>query len=283
MASINIHLIYTIYMFSSLRMRIILGIYIFIIISIPIGAYLASEQTIFKGKAQEKKTITKPPSSPKASPAKNLNDLSEGTEDKESIATSFGPTLSLKVALEGRPKDKQSGKLFVGIIEGLVSLNPKFLLSFTIDVPAGGEYSGLSLAGLTPGTRYSALLKGPAQIASASAFIMTPTVSNLNSGDTIALLTGDLNEDNTINSQDYSIAQKAQGSTSKSSNWNENADFNKDGTVNAFDLAIITKNFGKIGDSGPWTSPIPTKEASKSAGLVTPPNSGGYWFWLPSF
>lgn len=273
-------------MFSKFKIRIIIGVYIFILISIPVGAYLASQNTNIKSKAAtDTKTVTDSPT-PKSSPNSDVRS-EETSQDgtNTTLPTSFGPTLNLKVALEGRPAGNQKDKLFVGIVEGSqVGLNPKFLLSFTIDLPLSGEFSGLSLAGLTSGNSYSALLKGSAQIATASAFVMGPTVTNLNAGQAITLTTGDLNEDNSINSGDYSIIQKVNGSTPQSSNWNENADFNKDGIINIFDIAIITKNFGKIGDSGPWTSPIP-KEASKSAGLVYPPNSatGGYWIWLPSF
>ena len=281
-------------MFSSLNTRILLGIYILVIISIPIGAYFASAQTTFKSKAQEvqeKKTTEVTKSSPtKSSPAptisptptKQLQKSESDSKDEGTVATAFGPTLSLKVIFEGRGKDNQSGTLFVGISEGIISINPKFLLSFTIDLPKTGEYSNLSLAGLNPGTKYSALLKGSAQIASASAFIMSPTVSNLGDG-AITLLSGDLNEDNTVNSQDYSIVQKAFGSNSKSSNWVENADFNKDGVINSLDLAILNKNFGKIGDSGSWTSPLP-KTATASAsinGAIGSPESSGYWIWVP--
>lgn len=257
-------------------------------ISIPVGAYLASQTTIFKSKATEQKPSLTPP---KTLPKPDISGLktspqpspSPTSESQSSPQTSFGPTLSLKLALEGRLKGNQSGKLFVGISEGTISINPKFLLSFTIDLPVSGEYSGLSLAGLNPGTTYSALLKGSAQIATSSAFLMSPTVTNLNSGEAIILLSGDLNEDNAINTSDYSIVQKAIGSTSKSSNWNENADINKDGSVNTFDLAFITKNFGKIGDSGAWTSPL-LKTATPSGGLNTQSSSSdGYWLWVPSF
>lgn len=284
-------------MFSSLKIKALLGMYVFIIISIPVGAYFLSQQTTFKSSASEKKTAAKITSSPKpiTSPAKELQAQSENLvnfsapsptpESESTLATSFGPTLKLKVNFEGRPKGNQKDRLFVGIVEGSVSLNPKFLLSFTIDLPATGEYSNISLAGLNPGTSYSALLKGPAQIASASAFIMSPTVSNLNSSEAIILLTGDLNEDNTINSADYSIIQKALGSTPSKINWNENADFNRDGIINSFDLAFIIKNFGKIGDSGTWISPLPT--ATPSASLNTGPPTGGpsnqgYWIFVPA-
>lgn len=284
-------------MFSTFKQRLLLGVYIFLILSIPLGAFVVSQfQTNLKSKAQEPKNklpIVKTSPISTSSAAQNLANLygtlgSKSTlptpEPSTTTATSFGPTLSLKVSLEARTPNNQKTRLFVGILEGSVSSNPKFLLSFTVDLPSSGEYSNISLAGLTTGNRYTALLKGSAQIATASAFIMSPTVSNLNSNQAINMLSGDLNDDNTINSADYSIAQKALGSTSKSANWNENADLNKDGVVNTLDLAIIIKNFGKTGDSGTWISPLP-KTATPSAGLANPVGSpdqqGGYWLWIP--
>lgn len=282
-------------MFSTLGQKIILTGYIFLILSIPLGSYFVSNyQTSLKSKASEpKKTATtKIVPSPQSSAKNELLDLakkqatpkpSPTPQPSSGITTSFGPSLSLKAALEGRPKDNQAVKLFIGIVEGTITVNPRFLLSFTIDLPKSGDYSNLSLAGLNPGTSYSALLKGSAQIATASAFLMSPTVTNLNSGNTIFLTSGDLNEDNTINTADYSIAQKALGSTTKSANWNENVDLNKDGVVNSLDLGIIIKNLGKIGDSGVWTSP-PIPQATPSGGLTeeaTQSATGGYWIWVP--
>lgn len=280
-------------MFSSTKVKLLIGLYVFLILSIPIGAYLVSQSQIFKSKAYEpKKTnlTTKAPTLTATSSADELLDnaatpVPQATPSSPEIATSFGPTLSLKASLEGRPANKQTTKLFVGILEGPITGNPKFLLSFTVELPASGEYGNLSLAGLNPGSRYTALLKGSAQIATASAFTMSPNVSYLNEGQAINLLTGDLNDDNIINSSDYTIIQKTFSSTVKSSNWNENADFNKDGAVNSFDLAILSKNLGKTGATGAWTSPIP-QNASSSASLSSPstgaPNSpGGYWIWIP--
>lgn len=285
-------------MFSTFKQRLLLGIYVFVILSIPVGAFLVSQNQTVKSSASESKaavkTTPRPAGSPNNnSPAKDLLNLSEQAANtpgepeptpgvsNPTIATSFGPTLSLKAHLEGRPAQNQATKLFVGIIEGNLSTNPKFLLSFTVDLPTDGSYNNLSLAGLNPGTKYTALLKGSAQIATSSAFIMSPTVSNLNDGQEVNLLTGDLNEDNVINSTDYDIALKALGASSTSSNWNELADFNKDGVINIFDLTIISKNLGQTGASGAWTSPIP-KVASPSGSLATQPNpQGGYWIWVP--
>ncbi len=293
-------------MFSTLPQKLLVGVYIFILLSIPIGTYLVSQSQNTRSSASDqqlnkKTTITTP--KPTTVPARKIFDLSQATsnsntaeatptpEPSESssstptIATSFGPTLSLKVILEGRPTDNQATKLFVGIAEGALTNNPKFILSFSVDLSATGSYTNLSLAGLNPGSTYTALLKGAAQIATSVSFTMSPTVSNLGSGDPLTLISGDLNEDNVINSADYSIAQKSLGTTSRSSNWNENADINKDGLINVFDLAVIAKNMGKIGSSGAWTSPIP-KVATPSGGLTQPSaggpeNGSGYWIWVP--
>lgn len=294
-------------MFSTLKLRLLLGLYVFLVLSIPVGSYLVSQQrTVVKSSASEEKSkpSIKPSVKPKTSPAaakatsseQLLNLLESQTpspspssstseSDSPTIATSFGPTLSLKVSLEGRAADNQTAKLFVGIIEGVLSTNPKFILNFTVDLPKDGIYTNLSLAGLTVGTKYTALLKGDAQIAASSEFTMSPNISNLNSGEVISLTTGDLNEDNTINSSDYSIVQKALGSTQQSSNWNALADFNKDGVINTFDLAIITKNLGKVGASGTWTSPLP-QTATPSGSLSLPVGAAldgsttGYWLWI---
>lgn len=271
-------------MFSTLRMRLLLGVYVFIILSIPVGAYLASQSQTNKSKAAESKPakVTKKIDSAQPVPAKELlglldtNPPAEEIPTSPTIANSFGPTLSLKATLEGRPVSKQATKLFVGIVEGQLTSNPKFLLSFSVDLPDNGTYSNLSLAGLSPGTKYTALLKGKAQIATASAFIMSPTVTNLNEGQAVNMLTGDLNEDNVINQADLSIAQSGK----------IEADLNQDGVVNAFDFAIITKNLNQIGASGVWTSP-PPKVATPSAGLALPVGSAtdgstfGYWLWIP--
>ncbi len=298
-------------MFSTFKQRLLLAIFILLILSIPTGAYLVSQNQTIKSTASEPKpkpklasiaprSTTSPqkallsaaesnlpisPPSPQSSPT-------DSSLESSTVATSFGPTLSLKAILEGRPKDNQVTSLFVGIIEGDLTQNPKFLLNFTVDLPASGIYSNLSLAGLTVGSKYTALLKSSAQIATSSAFYMTPTVSNLNDSNGLNLLSGDLNDDNVINSADYSIVLKAFGSTATSENWNALADLNLDGLINVIDLSIISKNLGAVGASGSWTSPTPSV-ASSSASLNPPPSQGGnsspalpagrqgYWVWIP--
>ncbi len=287
-------------MFSTLKSRLLLGVYVFLVLSIPVGAYLASQTQTTKSRASEGPVVKKAPPTATSSATKTILNSSASSvadtmpaptpspsSDSPTIATSFGPTLSLKVSLEGRPTDNQATKLFVGIFEGAISSNPTFILSFSVDLPADGSYSNLSLAGLTSGTQYTALIKGPAQLAASAVFTMAPTVTNLNDGQVINLLTGDLNEDNVVNSSDLTIAQKAMSSNSSSSNWNQLVDFNLDGIVNLFDIALIYNNMDKIGDSGVWVSPIPSPSASPSVGSPSAPSQGGpgenkgYWMWVP--
>lgn len=259
---------------------IILGVYILVLISIPIGSYLISQQQILTSKAsQPKKTkiaieSPAPTPSPKSSPEPSPSLEATGTS-----AVSFGPTLSGKIILEGRPANNQAGKLFVGILENLVN-NPTFLLSFTVDLPATGEFNNLSMAGLVSGKNYFAVLKGEAQIATSSAFTISPTVTRLNNNQPLNLLSGDLNEDNTVTTADYDLAKASLGSNKNSPKWNELADLNKDGIVNLLDLSLISKNLGKVGATGVWVSPQP-KTASPS-GSISPGGSQGYWIFVPN-
>jgi len=266
-------------MFSTFKERLILGVFILLILSIPVGAYLVAQNQTIKSSASEPKKpsptlIPLPSEDTSIAPLPSASPSSEPTPST-TIATSVGPTLSLKVNLEGRTPENQVTKLFVGIMEGTLIQNPRFLLSFTLNLPANGEYSNLSLAGLNPGSTYTALLKGSSQIATSSAFTMSPSNTSLQP---LNLISGDLNDDNVINSTDYSIAQKIFGTTPESINWNENADINKDKIINSIDLAIIAKNVNQTGASGSWNAPLAT--ATSSASLNTPAQ-GGYWIWVP--
>lgn len=298
-------------MFSTAKQKILLGLYIFLILSIPIGAYLASQRQTIKTGAQNPKPrgsiIEESTASGTLSPLDEVKQLSQAQatpppqptpQTPEPTPTvSFGPTLSLRLIFEGRPAVNQAGRTFIGIAEGTGITPPKYLLSFTVDLPSSGEYSNLSLAGLSASSTYTAVIKGPAQIATASAFVMAPSVTRLNGGQPVELLSGDLNEDNIVNISDYSIARAVLGSTKTSSGWNDNIDLNKDGVVNTLDLAFIIKNMGKVGASGVWTSPpsqsppsaslnlniggTSTPSASPQPPLNHPSNQPGHWIWVP--
>lgn len=279
-------------MFSTWKKKALLGLYVFLILSIPVGAYLATQrqsQNPQVSAKQEKGPVTKLQESTKSATKSLLGtEPSEAPQPSTTQASSFGPTMNLKLLLEGRPLNKMAGKIFIGIADAVASSPLKYLLSFNIDLSNNGEFQGLSLAGLIAGTSYQAVLKGPAQIATSSAFVMAATVTNLNNGQPIKLVTGDLNEDNVINAADFSIARNAYGATSTSSNWNENIDFNKDGVINSVDLSIVIKNMAKTGESGIWISTPATKSVSlKDQPPIGSASGGflnsGYWLWVPGF
>lgn len=285
-------------MFETLKQKIALAVFIILLISIPIGSYLLSQQQTIKTRASEgKKTATKSASllestaSSSLSPLDEISDLVKALEEAETTptpvtATSFGPTLGFKLTLEGRPAGRMASKVFVGITEGATAQGaPKYLLSFTIDLLDNGVFNNLSLAGLTPGNTYTAYIKPTVQLATSSAFIMSPTISYINSNQNMTLLTGDLNQDNVINSADYSIEKSLLGTNSASTNWNLDADFNLDGVVNIVDLSFISKNMAKTGDSGVWISTPATPSASLNSPIGGPTShptgSSGYWLWVP--
>lgn len=290
-------------------MKIMVVAYVFLILSVPVGAYLASSGESKNTKTSAKEfpkpsTITKestPSAKPTSKTAKSsliqeINALTGSTESATetddlttpTIATSFGSTLNLTTSLEGSPENKQDSRAYVGI-RSATDTTKTDILTFTIDIPDSGVYTGLSLAGLTAGNQYLAVIKPTVQLAKAVNFTMSPSVTELNNGKAIAFLTGDINQDNVINSADYAIVRTVLGTNSKSANWNVSADFNKDGVINLLDIVIIIKNMGQIGDSGIWVSPIPTV-ASSSGALAPIPNtppvgategSSGYWIWIP--
>ncbi|MDO8498696.1 MAG: dockerin type I domain-containing protein [bacterium] len=278
--------------FSTKKVIVVAG-FLFILISIPLSLTLVKNTQIFKSRALETKTnkqqtstldkqLTKevPATSPLSDLKKQLEEsLTPPTATPTPMANlAFGPTLTLKISIEGRPKDKQAAKVFIGIAEGETSTKPKYLLTFTVNFPDLGVFSGLSLAGLNPGSVYTAYIKGPGQVDTASTFTMGPNETHLNNDQSLTLLSGDLNEDNTVNTADYTLAKNLYNTTPSSSNWNERADFNLDKVINNLDLSLILKNFGKIGDSGAWYSPPPS-----ASGSATPSGgpSGGYWLWIP--
>lgn len=306
-------------LFPTIKEKMAITVIASLIILVPATSFVISKRQNIgdtRSKASYDEPITQNATTsarevPKTSPLKDLKDISNnGTSstpnilEQDSAQVSFGPTLSFRSILEGRPQTKQAAKMFVGIAQGQPTINPTFLLTFYVNTPDSGDYSGISLAGLNVGDSYTAYLKGPAQIATASAFVVKPTVSDLS---TITLLSGDLNEDNIINSSDYSIAKAAYGTRPQSQNWNPNIDLNLDGIVNNFDLAFIVNNFGKTGASGNWYSSPPKiatvsgglksntgqardilpaplrfdKSNSTSSGSIVIPGDSGYWMFIP--
>lgn len=291
--------------------------FLILVAAIPFGMLLVKQSQIFSSKAagpQVAPIIPQVATTPKEVPAtspmgaleKYLSTAAATIAPSatptpapaSTAAVSFGPTLDFTINIEGRPNGHEAiNNIFVGIAPGATSsARPNFLLSFTVNVGDSGKYSGLSLAGLDPSSIYTAYIKGPGQIDSAATFSLGPAVTKLNGGQPITLLSGDVNDDDTVNTADYGIVKGLLGKKTGDPDFNPRADFNGDGIINILDLAYITKNFGKTGVSGPWYSPVPTPpplatSSANPAGAALNPqeststDSGtpahGYWVWVP--
>lgn len=271
---------------STTKGRLIIGGFGVLLLLIPTSMFVISQRlkaatppsqeydrTVTTNTAQEVPRF-KPEGTPKP-PAGDINsdtsDLSNIPESESTAQLTFGPTLAFDLNLQGRPSNDQSGQVFLGLAAGAPQINPTYLLSFLINIGADGAYQGLSLSGLEIGQNYTAYIKGTAQIATTSAFTVKPAFNDLGG---LNLLSGDLNEDNVINSADYAISKAAIGTTPTSSNWNANIDINKDNLVNIFDVSFVVKNLNQTGGGGPWGSTPPTQMASQSASLKTQSSFG---------
>lgn len=310
----------------SVRDRIIIVAIILLTILIPTGSYVLSLRFKTQSEAQEYKTpVTSKKEASTSSKLKDaldrLNKTQNGTsestgdtagtqtttenglDDSSSLSDTqlvLGPTLGFSLILQGRPLDSQSTQAFLGIAAGQPTIRPTYLLSFMVNVPASGSFDGISLAGLDSGQTYTAYIKGEAQLATASAFVVKATPTNLGA---LNLLTGDVNEDNVINMSDYNLVKAAIGTNPASSNWNALYDFNLDNVVNSWDLNIVLSNLNKTGASGSWYSYTPLATASAftsgspeqrlpevagtatGSGTPTPTinlkDKTGYWMWVP--
>jgi len=300
------------------RDRIVVAGILILTLLIPTGAYVLSLRYKTQSSAQEYNfPVTSPKSEATASSRLQdaLDRLSKSGEDSDPDSKSqgiqtttdtgldegaltdsqliLGPTLGFSVILQGRPLDNQSTKAFLGIAAGNPTTRPTYLLSFMVNIPSSGSFDGISLAGLETGQTYTAYLKGETQIATASSFVVRATPANLA---TLNLQTGDLNEDNVIDTADYNLVKAAIGATPSSTKWNALFDFNLDNIINSWDLNIVLANLTRVGASGAWYSYSPINTASTSA-IPKTSNIGstsaeiepgtaqttpGYWMWVPN-
>jgi hypothetical protein len=297
----------------STRDKIIIVAILVITLLIPTGAYVLSLRFKTQSQAQEYKFPVTSPKSEATTSSRlkdaldRLNQTQDGSptsnnsagtqtrtetgldEDDSDVSDTqliLGPTLGFSVVLQGRPLDNQTTQAFLGIASGQPTSRPSYLLSFMVNIPASGSFDGVSLSGLDTGATYTAYLKGEAQIATSAAFVVKATPTNLGA---LNLITGDVNEDNVIDSLDYNLVKAAIGTTPSSSNWNSLYDFNTDNVVNSWDLNLVLSNMGKTGASGAWYSytPLSTASAYTSGGPSGEIEKGakekkdGYWMWVP--
>ncbi|MDO8570584.1 MAG: dockerin type I repeat-containing protein, partial [Candidatus Daviesbacteria bacterium] len=242
---------------------LMIGGFLLIVAAIPFTAVLVKQTQVFRSQASTIKVASSSAERiisdqetqggskevPNTSPLDELNKLlkpspsvsptpadpaTAGPTPTPYVNLGFGPTLNISINTQGRPALKQATRAFIGLAGNIPIKNPTYLLTFTVDFSEDGIFRGLSLAGLNPGSTYSVYIKGPGQIDSASSFVMSPTESTVNSDQPILLLSGDLNDDNTVNTTDYNIAKNLYGTTPTSRAWNKNADFNRDNVINTY-------------------------------------------------
>jgi hypothetical protein len=74
------------------------------------------------------------------------------------------------------------------------------------------------------------------------------TTAGAVTGVSATLLTGDVNDDNVVDLNDFSLLAAAFGTTPSSPAWNSHADLNDDGVVDLTDFGLLAMNFGLSGD-----------------------------------
>ncbi len=263
-----------------LKTVVVVTIYLTLMISIPVGLvlYRNSQTNNFNKLADINPKTEVQAGQDQNDKLDNINKLL--TTPTPSLNSDTGPTLSLTIKVEGYPIKDQSAEMFVGIGQGSPTVKPIYLLSYTISVPSSGQFSGISLAGLDNGSTYTAYIKGPSQIDKAISFTISGGNVVLNNNLPIDLISGDLNEDNTIDDKDLSLIKGILGTKAKDPGFNPHADMNKDQIINTIDLGYVLKNKGKIGDSGVWFS-VP--QGSALGISIEASGSGSYIIHLPKF
>lgn len=291
-------------MTRSTQNRLILAAITAIFLLIPLTSYLMLQRAKFEHLID----VQFPEPSQQASEISMPKTTSSLQEIKTNIASIPSPTpgfimdgepailgaeasssgLKLRVKMNDRILNNQSSQLFVGIGQGEAMVNPKYVLSFLVNLDQNGQYSGISLTGLEPNSIYTAYIKGISQLATTREFSFQTGLADLG---LITLISGDVNNDNQIDQSDVLLVKKNMGKNSHSLNFDSSLDVNNDGIINSLDLSIIMQNLGKSGEAG-VIFPSQLNEATKSAELQNPDVTGspessssaqknGYWLWIP--
>lgn len=290
--------------------RLILAVITFLFLLIPLTSYLMIQKAEFEHLIDPRFTTPKQSSFPEINvPQTNANSLQEMKNNIASLpsatpgfimdgepavlsAEASSSGLKLRVKMDERPVNNQATELFVGIGQGEAQANPKYVLSFLVDLDESGQYSGISLTGLDPNSIYTAYIKGVSQLATTREFTYHPGLIDLG---LIPLISGDVNEDNIIDQNDLLLVKQSIGLTPKSPDFDSALDVNNDGVINGLDLSIVNQNMGKTGEAGVIIPDNMTASTAhgiqQSATLETDLDTGspeasssakdGYWLWIP--
>jgi hypothetical protein len=289
----------------SLRNKLIIAFFTFVLLLIPLSSYLMLQKAQYEHLISTGLLPNQSPVAVAAAPVTSSHNVmqqpmaaiptptpgfilpTEGAVLGEASEATPSSTLKMSAKMSDRAENNQSAKIFVGISEGEVQANPKYVLSFLAQSDSLGNFNGVSLNGLNIKSSYTAYIKGVSQLATTKQFLMNSGVNDLGN---LTLIDGDVNNDNAIDQKDLQLVKQNLGKTTSSASFDPNADVNNDGTINGLDLSIVTQNLGKT-SSIPIKIPDQTNLASPSASLSippdqggpesTPPADGGYWLWIP--
>jgi subtilase family serine protease len=147
-----------------------------------------------------------------------------------------------------------SGSSLAGTIELEGCSNLAQPITFTLrpaSGPAGTQTVTLSSSGgfalsAVPSGTYTVHIKGAKWLASDVMGIVVNGGSA--AGANATLLPGDINGDNVVDIQDFSVLAAAFGSDPSTANWNPDADLNCDGVVDINDFSLLAADFGLSGD-----------------------------------
>jgi len=170
--------------------------------------------------------------------------------------------VEIRAELWGEPKvtnlsisatPKVSGTIAFGDFVGANTLIPVTIIlrqpgstapleAYTVYPAANGAYSFLT----TQVGTFDIAFKGPHWLRKviAGAAISTSGAS----GQSPALVNGDINGDNSIDILDFNKLSLAWKSSPANANWNPNADLNGDGKVDLLDWNVLSRNWKKTGD-----------------------------------
>ena len=131
-----------------------------------------------------------------------------------------------------------------------VSMNVELLDMETAQLTYGmatlGSDGSFIITGVAPG-EYSVGLK-PTHWLTEVVGVITISGSDVDLG-VIPFRNGDIDDNNRINTSDYSALSAAMGSKPSSPNWNPMSDLDGSGRVNTADYSILVPNLGQLGDT----------------------------------
>ena len=181
--------------------------------------------------------------------------------------------LDFTARLSGAPDDDQSVEVEVHVFRFVTLLGPELVFHDTVTTDNYGNYSGLTLSGVTPGI-YSVYVKPVGYLRRGIREVPLSTGANhvdFSNGGNDKLVAGDIDVkggDNLVNGLDYGVWRRDWCPTGGCPG--SIADFNRDGVVNAIDYTHIYNSWFEEGDG--WTG-FPTWAGAGASDNVADPHS----------